>query len=178
MVYLCVQRKTHELKEEVYVSLGSNKGNRAKVLSESVKAMKAFARILASSPIYETPPWGFSSDQPFLNAVIKLETELNPHELLKKLLEVERLHGRDRNEEKPGYEDRTLDLDILFYGDRQINEDRLHIPHRRLEKRKFILVPFCDIAPDFIHPGLNRTVQGLLEDLEDPSQIHKTNYEL
>jgi 2-amino-4-hydroxy-6-hydroxymethyldihydropteridine diphosphokinase len=166
------------LKEEVFISLGSNKGDRIKALSAAVQAIGSFAEITARSPVYETPPWGFDSDQPFLNAVIGIFTELSPQELLESLLQIEKDSGRYRSKESQGYQDRSLDLDILFYGNRIINQDSLQVPHPRMERRKFILVPLNDIAGEFEHPALKNRVKELLKNVKDQAQIKRTNYEL
>lgn len=166
------------MKEEVYISLGSNKGNRINLLRDAVLAMDSFAEIMACSPVYETPPWGFVSDLPFLNAVIKISTDLSPQDLLERLLQLEKDSGRYRSKEIQGYQDRTLDLDILFYGTQIINQGNLQVPHPRMEKRKFILSPLNDIAADFEHPVFKKRVSELLNHLKDNSRIDKTDYEL
>jgi len=166
------------LKEEVYISLGSNKGDRIKILRDAVKAISSFAEILTCSPVYETPPWGFVSDLPFLNAVIRISTDLSPEDLLKSLLHLEKDSGRYRSEESIGYQDRTLDLDILFYGNRIVDRGNLKIPHSRIEKRKFILMPLNDIASEFEHPVLKKPVAELLRNVKDDAKLEKTDQEL
>jgi len=180
MVYLDVQRKLHKLKdnEEVYISLGSNKGDRFKALRSAVNAIKAFAQVEDASPIYETPPWGFNSKQEFLNAVVKIKTNLDPEKLLDRLLELEKEQGRYREIDMVGYQDRTIDLDILFYGKQIVQQKNLFIPHPRLEKRMFILKPLCDIAPNLYHPVIKRTIKQLLESTNDKTEIVRTSFHL
>ena len=165
------------MKEDVYISLGSNKGERIKIFRQALLEIRLFSDVLACSPVYETPPWGFDSSEPFLNAVIKVQSNLNPKELLEQLLRVEKNHGRHRTAEKEGYEDRSLDLDILLYGNRSINDGNLQIPHLRMSERKFILYPLRDIAPEVIHPNSGRTISEILRTVKDESHLIKTNYE-
>ena len=147
-----------------FIAVGSNLGDRhknlvqAKVLLEKILAIK----ILRSSPIYETEPVGGPPQGKYLNAVWEIETTLVPQALLEKLLAVEAELGRVRREANAP---RTLDLDILFYGDQIIDWPGLTIPHPRLHDRTFVLEPLADIAPDVVHPKLMKTVRVLLEEL-------------
>lgn len=166
------------MKEDIYISLGSNEGNRLKILHRAIRSISLFAQIQAHSAVYETPPWGFDSDQPFLNAVIQIACKLKPEKLLEQLLIVEKENGRHRDKEKPGYKDRPLDLDILIYGEQVISKSNLHIPHPRMKERKFVLAPLKDIAPNLVPPGEERTITELFKAVDDKSQITKTHYEL
>jgi len=165
------------LKEDIYISFGSNKGDRIKIFRRALLEISSFNKVLACSPVYETPPWGFDSSEPFLNAVIKVQSKLNPKELLEQLLRVEKNHGRYRTAEKEGYEDRSLDLDILLYGNRSVNDGNLQIPHPRMGKRKFILYPLSDIAPELIHPTSGKEISEILRTVKDDSHLIKTKYE-
>ncbi|MCE5232180.1 MAG: 2-amino-4-hydroxy-6-hydroxymethyldihydropteridine diphosphokinase [Mizugakiibacter sp.] len=144
-----------------YVALGSNLGDpRAQVL----RGLGALAglpqtRLLRRSPLYLTPPWGIAEQPAFVNAVAALETELSPQALLQALLGIERACGRDRS--GPRWGPRTLDLDLLLYGDRVLREDDLTLPHPRLAERAFVLRPLADLAPSLHVPGQGR-VDALL----------------
>jgi 2-amino-4-hydroxy-6-hydroxymethyldihydropteridine diphosphokinase len=135
---------------DVYIGLGSNVGNRTVHLTRARVAIASRAgAILAESSIYDTAPWGPVPQDNYLNQVIRISTELSPHDLLNTLHEIERAAGRDRGREER-YGPRTLDLDILLYGDRAVQEDGLVIPHPRIAERAFVLVPLAEIAPDLV----------------------------
>jgi 2-amino-4-hydroxy-6-hydroxymethyldihydropteridine diphosphokinase len=139
-----------------YIGLGSNVGDRRATLEA------ALARIGArrASPLAETEPWGRRDQPPFLNAVAEIETDLAPHALLDRLLEIEREFGRVRDER---WGPRTLDLDLLLYGDLRIRTESLTVPHPRLAERRFVLEGLACLCPDRVVPGLGRTVRDLLE---------------
>jgi 2-amino-4-hydroxy-6-hydroxymethyldihydropteridine diphosphokinase len=131
----------------VYVGLGANLGDRAAAIRAAAEALGA--RRL--STIRETEPWGLEEQPPFLNAVAELETELEPRALLDRLLAVERELGRVRT--GPRWGPRTIDLDLLVYGDRVVDEPALKVPHPRLHERAFALEPLAELAPDLEIPG-------------------------
>jgi len=138
---------------EVYLGLGSNVGNRIAQLAGARDAISGSAgKILAASSIYDTAPWGPIPQDNYLNQVIRISTQLAPRDLLVALHEIERAAGRDRANEVR-YGPRTLDLDILIYGDKTVNEDGLTIPHPRIAERAFVLVPLAEIAPDLVLGG-------------------------
>jgi 2-amino-4-hydroxy-6-hydroxymethyldihydropteridine diphosphokinase len=138
---------------EVYLGLGSNVGNRIAQLAGARGAITSKAgEILAASSIYDTAPWGPIPQDNYLNQVIRISTELPPRDLLAALHEIERAAGRDRANEVR-YGPRTLDLDILIYGDKAVHEDGLTIPHPRIAERAFVLVPLAEIAPDLALDG-------------------------
>jgi 2-amino-4-hydroxy-6-hydroxymethyldihydropteridine diphosphokinase len=138
-----------------YVGLGSNLGDREAMLLRAAEAIEA----VRLSPVIETEPWGYADQPRFLNAVAELETELSPRELLELLLDVERRLGRTR--EGPRFGPRTIDLDLLLYGDEMIDEPGLQVPHPRLEERRFVLEPLAALVPERKIPG-NGTIQEAL----------------
>ena len=150
---------------KIYLSIGSNKGNRYSFIKEALKLIQIdIGAVLINSKIYETKSWGFDSDD-FLNLCILVESRLTPTELLQTLRNIENKIGRIRDSNKMVA--REIDIDILFYSDKIINEKDLIIPHPRLHLRNFVLFPLNDIAGDFIHPGLLKSVNELLEKCED-----------
>jgi len=151
----------------VYLALGSNLGERKANLQAAVEAMAPGARLLAASPVYETPPWGYLNQPNFLNQVIRAETDLSPNELLVYLKELEKRLGRTKTLR---YGPRTIDVDILFYDDLILDEPGLTIPHPRMQGRAFVLVPLADLAPDMLHPLEGKTISALLEQV-DQSEI-------
>lgn len=157
----------------VYISLGSNLGNRKQYLQRAIVAIsRHIGRVKAVSSIYETPAWGFVSD-PFYNACIEVVTELVPEKCLEKLQEIEKKLGRVREPESTEYKPRTIDLDIIYYNSLVLEKENLHIPHYQLSNRRFVLVPLMDIIPNFVHPILNKTTEELLLFCEDNSLINK-----
>lgn len=143
----------------IYLSLGTNLGDRRENLRLAHKALPPVIQVVASSSIYETDPWGYPDQPAFLNQVVQIETRLPPPALLVTLKDLERILGR-----RPTfrYGPRLIDLDILFYGNLVIDTPMLTIPHSRLAERAFVLVPMVEIAPDLIHPVLGLTMQQLL----------------
>ena len=146
----------------VFIGVGSNLGDRKGFFRFAEQKLRRDPAIrdLECSPVYETEPVDGAGQPLYWNAVWSCETELAPRDLLQKLQEIERKAGRER---KVPNEARVLDLDILFYGDEIMDQEALTVPHPRLTKRTFVLVPFCDLAPEFMHPGTGRTVQQLLD---------------
>ncbi|WP_340065474.1 2-amino-4-hydroxy-6-hydroxymethyldihydropteridine diphosphokinase [Ascidiimonas aurantiaca] len=159
----------------VYISLGSNIGDRWQNLKSALQALdKNAGTVKAASGVYESPSWGFKSD-PFLNACIALDTELSPDELLQKCIEIEKSQGRERSSTS-GYQARTLDIDILFYNDQVLEKDILKIPHPQLQNRRFVLLPLADIAPGKVHPTLKKPVIDLLHECTDKSLLRQTHH--
>ena len=155
---------------KVYLSTGSNQGDRLMLLVEAAKYInKMVGRVEQFSQVVESEPWGFEAETTFYNQVLVVETALKPHEVLEQVLKIEQTLGRKRTGK--GYSSRTIDIDILFSDADQINEPDLVVPHPELHKRRFVLLPLADLAPDLIHPVLKVTVTELLERLHDESRI-------
>ncbi|MEC7772612.1 MAG: 2-amino-4-hydroxy-6-hydroxymethyldihydropteridine diphosphokinase [Bacteroidota bacterium] len=164
-------------KQKVYLSLGSNLGNRLANLQKAIFRLQEKAgKILDISSVYETPALGFEGDQ-FLNIVVSVLTPLAPLELLGTILQIERDFGRIRSVDG-GYTSRTLDIDIIYYGNEIINNDDLVIPHPNMQHRKFVLKPLSDIAPQFYHPVLHKDTRNLLQECRDKSHLTKTKHKL
>lgn len=156
----------------VYLSLGSNKDDRIGYIQQANLQLGAIdgVEIIRTSAFYESEPWNMKSDNWFVNAVVELKTTLTPHQLLEQCQRIEKQLGRKPS--KPGeYEDRTIDIDILFYKKEIINEPDLIIPHKYLHLRAFTLVPLLELIPDFEHPVLHKTITELHEDLENPEMV-------
>ncbi|HLT50685.1 MAG TPA: 2-amino-4-hydroxy-6-hydroxymethyldihydropteridine diphosphokinase [Arenibacter sp.] len=160
-----------------YISLGSNLGDRLNHLQDAVFHInERIGEVLGISHIYETPAWGFDGDY-FYNACLGARTQLSPQELLEQLLQIEILLGRERKT-GPGYTSRTIDLDILYYDREILHSDPLTIPHPNLAKRRFVLKPLADIAPQFYHPEINKDTRNLLQECKDKSDIQRTAHKL
>ena len=154
-----------------YLLLGSNLGDRQRSLDEAIVQLeRAVGAVTARSARYETTPWGVTNQPAFLNQVLCLTTGLRPEDLLLATQATERQLGRERKEK---WGARTIDVDILYYGDRQIRSDRLTIPHPYLPERRFTLVPLAEIAPDFVHPALGLTNRQLLERCADAGEVKR-----
>lgn len=158
--------------KKAYLLLGSNLGNREQYLSNAIDAInKNVGSIYLKSSIYETEAWG-KTDQPgFLNLAIAIETRLTPIQLLESVLHIEADLGRVRHEK---WGARMIDIDIIFYEDQIVNEENvLIIPHPEMQNRKFVLEPLAEIAPDFIHPIIKRSILQMLKTLCDPLAVEK-----
>ena len=132
----------------VYLGIGTNLGDRVSNLHNAVKMIDEQAgHVLACSSFIETEPWGFSSDNAFLNAVVKVETLLTPHELLRITQEIEREMGRTHKSVGGNYSDRIIDIDILLYEDIVVDDEELTIPHPLMWQRSFVYEPLWEIAP-------------------------------
>jgi len=155
-----------------FLSLGGNLGNRKETLDKAMTELERLCgRILRKSSIYETEAWGTASKHKYLNMVLKLQTALTARELLEKILLVEKKLGRKRSGTKVA--DRTIDIDILFYNKLVLDRKHLHIPHPRLHLRKFVLVPFKEIEPEWVHPVLKKNIRHLLKISEDKLLVEK-----
>jgi 7,8-dihydro-6-hydroxymethylpterin-pyrophosphokinase len=174
----------------IYLSLGSNLGDRAQNMARAIEALGAHGvRVTRQSSLYETEPVDVRGGW-FLNCVVEAETDLMPRQLMDALLKIERSLGRRRNP-RPDYEGpqeglpgrrlvepgrkepRTIDLDILFFGASAVSMPGLEIPHPRMAERRFVLVPFAEIAPGARHPILKETIAELLTATPDRSQVRR-----
>lgn len=158
------------MKENVFLGLGTNLGDRLKNINDALEKIKKRKEIkfICSSSIYETEPWGIKQQNYFLNLVIKLETDFYPQELFEFAKKCEKEIGRKK---RVKWQEREIDIDILFYGDLIINDTELTIPHKEIVNRKFVLIPLNEIAGDFIHPVLKKKIKLLLQNTKDTSDV-------
>ncbi len=159
---------------KLYILLGGNLGDKQKIFSETLGMLaRRVGKITLQSSVYETEPWGFHSEDLFWNQVIEMKSELLPEEILSGTKQIELEMGRTRKTDQ--FDSRRMDIDILFYGDQIINQGNLIVPHPRIQERKFVLVPLCEIAPDFIHPVIQKSVRKLLDECSDQLMVKKVN---
>ncbi|CEN50811.1 2-amino-4-hydroxy-6-hydroxymethyldihydropteridine diphosphokinase [Capnocytophaga canis] len=163
---------------EVYISLGSNIGDRKRFLQDAVNAInEKIGSVRNISSIYETPSWGFEGEA-FFNVCLLLKTWLTPTEVLTELLNIERQLGRVRSSLKKGYQSRCIDLDILLFDDITLNTNELTIPHPQLPNRKFVLFPLAEIASEKKHPVIQKSIATLKDETSDTSDIQKITEKL
>ena len=158
-----VKNQNNTKKKHIYIALGSNLGDREKLLAAAIASLHPSVTVLKESPVYQTAPWGYEEQPAFLNQVVLASTHLSPEELLTYLKNIEHLVGR-----KPTfkYGPREVDLDILFYDDLVFRSAELEIPHPRIAERAFVVVPLNDLAPSFRHPVSRETVSSMLQNLD------------
>jgi len=159
----------------VYLSVGSNEGNRGEQLRYAMESLDAYVgKITRVSSIYDCDPIGFKSDKRFLNLCLELKAEGGPSQLLLKLEAIEVKLGRLKPSIFSEYTDRTIDLDIVFFDDLVLQTKDLVIPHPKMHLRRFVLQPLAELCPDFIHPVLKKSVQVLLDECTDDSKLTVT----
>ena len=160
--------------DRVFIACGSNLGDRAGWLQMARRKLSESTAVktIRASAIYETAPIGKIDQPSFLNQVVEIRAELAPEDLLARLLQIEQEFGRKRQER---WGPRNIDLDLLAYGEFQIQNERLKLPHPELPHRRFVLAPWAEIAPEFEVVGLNATVKALLERCSDHGRVQKLN---
>jgi len=150
---------------KVYLSIGSNKGNRSVLINKAIDEIeKKIGIIISRSSIYQSKSWGFDSND-FYNLCLLIDTDIMPKSLLINLKKIEKSMGRE--DVDGSYSDRLIDIDILFYDNITTDLEDLKIPHPKIEIRKFVLVPMLEIADDYVHPILNKTIKELYNDCSD-----------
>lgn len=159
---------------ELYLSLGSNLGDRLEFLKQGISLISEVSdlKIQNVSSIYETEPVGYLDQAEFLNLAICVLTSIDPHNLLRMLKEIETSVGRVHRER---WHEREIDIDIIFYGDWILNSKEIIIPHPRMHLRKFVLEPLNEIAPNFLHPVKQKKVYQLLAECLDNSRVNRTD---
>lgn len=156
----------------IFLCLGSNLGDREDYLNKALELIdKNIGKISTRSKIYETEPWGFKSENLFLNMVIQAHTKLKPFELMDRIRKIEDQLGRIRNSRQ--YISRTIDIDILLYSNLVLEKRGLTIPHPLMQDRRFVMVPLCEIAPKMIHPVIGKPFAQLLEECDDKRGVTK-----
>jgi 2-amino-4-hydroxy-6-hydroxymethyldihydropteridine diphosphokinase len=153
-----------------YLSLGSNIGDREGQLREAIRRLSDLGQIAAISSFYETEPVEVTDQEWFLNCAVALATELEPAELLHNALSIEKAMGRERVQNKGP---RSIDIDIVLFGDAVVNTPELTVPHPAMAARRFVLQPLAEIAPDLRHPVLQKTVEELLSELPRGQKVEK-----
>lgn len=152
----------------VYLGLGSNLGNRKDYILSAIQALeKILGKHVKCSSLYETAPWGFSSEHLFINAAVSYHTDLSPKEILDITKGIETTLGRTEKSHNNHYTDRVIDIDILLYDQMVIQEENLVIPHPRMHERMFVLEPLSEIDPNIIHPILHHSIEELKDSLSN-----------
>ncbi len=154
----------------VYLSLGSNVGDRAANLNAAINRLRTLGEVLQVSPLYETEPVEFTAQPWFLNCAVELDTEQTAQQLIEAILEIERQMGRMRTQKKGP---RSIDIDILLFGNSIIDTKGLSIPHPGMQERRFVLEPLAEIASSVRHPALKRTIRELRDALPPGQAVHK-----
>ena len=146
----------------VYLGLGTNLGDKEQNLRMSIKKIEErIGNVVSLSAFYATAPWGFSSDNSFLNAAVCVETTLLPLQVLEETQRIERELGRTEKSVNGLYADRLIDIDLLLYDDRVMDAEGLILPHPLMTERRFVMEPLSEIAPDVVHPVLHKTMKEL-----------------
>ncbi len=158
--------------QRVLLSIGSNLSHRMRRCKEAIEKlrMEEGITVVRCSSFYETSPWGRKDQPDFINAAVEVETELSPFELLGLVKNMEIELGREEGER---WGPRIIDLDIILWEDKIIDNRELKIPHPEMHRRRFVLEPLCEIAPERVHPILGRTVRELLHGCEDTEKVRK-----
>lgn len=162
------------MKSNIFLGLGSNIDDRVKHLNTATSLIGSCAdiNIVKSSLIYETEPWGIRNQKSFLNQVLKIQCSLSAPDLLTFVKDVEIKTGRT---ERARWHEREIDIDVLFYDNIIISTEKYKLPHGEIQNRKFVLIPMCEIASDFLHPVLNKSMKQLLDETKDISEVKTYN---
>jgi 2-amino-4-hydroxy-6-hydroxymethyldihydropteridine diphosphokinase len=156
----------------VYLLIGSNLEDRSALLQKARNEIAShLGQITLESSIYESEPWGFYSEDRFLNQVVRIETELNPQQLLDEILKIEIQMGRKRDKQEH-YGSRTIDIDILFFNNEIIAENNLIIPHPKIQERMFTLLPLSEMDRTMIHPGSLKSIGELIAECRDKLNVY------
>jgi 2-amino-4-hydroxy-6-hydroxymethyldihydropteridine diphosphokinase len=159
---------------QVFLGIGGNLGNKYDNLTKVLLLIEnELGAIRKKSSVYETSPWGFQAEDNFWNMVVQIETRITPNEFLQKIKTIEQEFGRKR--QTGNYSSREMDIDILYFDDLIVENERLKIPHPHIHERLFVLVPLAEIAPELKHPKFQKTSFQLLESCTDKSEIKKLN---
>lgn len=155
---------------KAFISIGSNSGNREKNIVRAVTVLGNHFDLKSRSSVYEAEPIGYMYEEWFLNAVVEIDTKLEPEQLLRMLQMIEDQFGRNRMIK---YGRVTMDLDILFYGDKIMERFDLQVPHTKIPDRRFVLTPMAEIAPDFIHPVVKKSMKDMLKGVDKDKSVKK-----
>lgn len=157
-----------------YLGIGSNIGDRVGYVQQAHCLLKDTEKIeiVDSSSLYETEPYGFSDQEWFINAVMKIKTDYTPDQLMEECFRIEKQLGRTRHPEVNKWGPRTIDIDILFYDQEVIARNNLQIPHPGLHERAYVLVPFLEIEPDLVHPVIGKTIIEMHSCLPNPEEVY------
>lgn len=148
---------------DVYFGLGTNLGDKESNLRIAIRKMEErIGKLISQSSFYATAPWGFQSDNGFLNAAIGMETTLSPQDILQITQAIEQELGRTHKSVNRVYQDRLIDIDLLLYGNLILNADNLILPHPLMTERRFVMEPLAEIAPEVVHPVLGKTIRELV----------------
>lgn len=160
---------------DVYLSLGSNQGNRKALIHSAMNKMKIEEiDVELVSSFYRSDAWGYDSENEFLNIALKARTTHSPIELLNRLQKIEDELGKEKKDHisSSSYSDRPIDIDIIFYSDWMVEKEGLVIPHLHFQDRNFVLIPLSEIAPDFEDPRARKTIVELLKECQDENKVH------
>lgn len=156
----------------VFLGLGSNVGDKIKFIKSAIEEISNLDKtnLTKESSYYETEPWGLREQDDFINSVVEISTELEAEDLFRELKNIEKkLHRKNRGK----WEQREIDIDILFYGNKVLKNETINIPHKEIENRKFVLIPMSEIDENFIHPEKNKSIKELLIETKDTLEVKK-----
>lgn len=160
----------------VFLGLGSNVGDKIKFIKSAIEEISNLDKtnLTKESSYYETEPWGLREQDDFINSVVEINTELEAEDLFRELKNIEKkLHRKNRGK----WEQREIDIDILFYGNKVLKNETINIPHKEIENRKFVLIPMSEIDENFIHPEKNKSIKELLIETKDTLEVKKITIE-